>query len=96
MARGGVKGRSGRKAHLEDKTVAEILALSARTINQALNDLTLPIQFRAELASKIYTKAMPSVVDATVDAQVTEMSPINKENRIDGFLIGAPINAPEV
>ena len=92
----GVKGRSGRKSHYDEKTANEILLLAMSTIKSALNDMTLPIQFRSELASKIYTKAMPSVVDATVESTVTEMSPINKENRIDGFLIGAPINAPEV
>lgn len=93
----GVKGRSGRKSHFDEKTANEILTMAMATIKMALADMSLPIQFRSELASKIYTKAMPSTVNATVDAQVTEMPAIqiNKsgeadENRVAGFLIGSP------
>ncbi len=89
----GVKGRSGRKSHYDEKTANEILELAMGTIKSALNDKTLPVQFRAELASKIYTKAMPSVVDATVESTVTEMPALLKDNhRVEPFLIGTPLD----
>lgn len=93
----GVKGRSGRKSHFDEKTANEILSMAMSTIKMALADMTLPIQFRSELASKIYTKAMPSIVDANIDAKVTEMPAIIKssENRISEFSIGSPIIVEE-
>ena len=59
----GVKGRSGRKPYLQEKTTEEILQLSAMTIIHALKDETLKLEFRADLASKIYIKAMPSRIE---------------------------------
>ena len=104
----GVKGKSGRKSHLEDKTAEEILNLSAFTIRKALSpktpggeDYELSLSVRADLASKIYTKAMPQHVEGDFNHKVTEMPAIQKDvpsgeangkpqNRVAEYLIGSP------
>lgn len=81
----GVKGRSGRKAHLDDKTVEEIVNLSSKVIRQALNDESLDIEFRAELAAKVFVKAMPQKVDADLNHNLQSMPQITKN--------GSPLEA---
>lgn len=61
--RGGKRPGAGRKAHLEDKTVEEIVNLAAKTVYEALQpDSELPYEMRVELASRVLVKAMPQNV----------------------------------
>ena len=74
----GVKGRSGRRSHLEDKTAEEILTLSAKTIREALSPMPsglyeLDLQTRAEIASKIYVKAMPTKIDPDSGLEIKQI-----------------------
>lgn len=102
----GVKGKSGRKSHLADKTAEEILNLAASTIKKALspttpggNDYELALSIRADLARAIYVKAMPQHIQGELHHNVTEMPAIQKDsgeadgepvNRVAEFLIGSP------
>lgn len=70
MPPGGRRKGAGRKAHLEDKTIEEIVNLSANTIKQALEDETLDLEFRADLASKIFVKRMPQIVQGDGQQQI--------------------------
>lgn len=61
----GKVGRSGRKAHLEDKSIEEIVKLSAKTVYDALQpDSQLSYEMRVELSSRIFMKAMPNRVES--------------------------------
>jgi hypothetical protein len=53
----------GRKAHLEDRKMQEIIQLSAATIFRALNasDEEFSLERKAELASKFIVKRIPSI-----------------------------------
>lgn len=61
----GAKGRSGRKAHLEDRTIKEIINLSSSVVLQALKATPdeFPYEAKVELASRILIKAMPQKVE---------------------------------
>ena len=65
----GVKGRSGRKAHLEDRSTKEIVALSAKTIIEALSPIKgsnlyeLSLESRADIAKHFVLKCMPQKIE---------------------------------
>lgn len=59
----GVKGRSGRKAHLESKTITEIMRLSTATIFHALRSKELPLATRAEIATRFVLRVIPQQIE---------------------------------
>lgn len=58
--RGGARVGAGRKAHLEDSTVEQILRLSASTILKALRSDEIKLEVRADLASRFIVKKVKS------------------------------------
>ena len=87
--KGGRRPGSGRKAHLEDKTVEEICRLASKTIKEALESKTLDLEFRAELAAKIFVKRMPQRIEGDLDHNhVLEMGRIKKGGKAVEFKIG--------
>lgn len=49
---------------------------------------------KIKIALTLSSKDIPQEIEG-LSQQIVVMNGINKENRLDGFLIGAPINAPE-
>ena len=60
----GIKGRSGRKAHLEEKTIIQVLRLSAANIIRAFRSKDIPLQFKAELGKHFVLKKIPTVIES--------------------------------
>lgn len=62
--RGGARVGSGRKAHVEDKTIEMILRLSAYNIIRAFRDKAIPQTFKAELGKHFILKKIPTVIES--------------------------------
>ena len=88
----GLRGKSGRPSHFDEKQMSELIKLSARTLLRALNDDELPTQFKADLAAKIYVKAMPQNIDMGGSLQPVFNITItpNKESK-PNRLAGSPV-----
>lgn len=80
----GVKGRSGRKSHFDQQTANELITLSSKIIRDALNSPDLPLQVKADLAAKIYVKAMPQNIAFESDVPVFQLVVMNQtiKNRL--------------
>ena len=59
----GKAGRSGRRGYLDEIKHKKIIDLCSSTIRKALEDETLDLEFRCELAKTLYAKAMPQAID---------------------------------
>lgn len=55
----GKKGRSGRRGYIEEKTMKELLRLSASTIFKALRSSELTLKDKANLASEYIKRQVP-------------------------------------
>lgn len=90
MARGGFRPNAGRRPQLSDKDLKEIVSMSAMTIMHALTakkpeseEYVLPLETRAELASKFVIKAMPSADEGEGRAGVIVYITNNDPKSID-------------
>lgn len=93
----GVKGRSGRKSLSNEQYKLSTIEECWKIVRQAINDETLPFQFRAELAAKHTVKSVPQELVGEMNHTVTEMPELLRDNnRVEPFLIGTPINGESV
>lgn len=63
----GVKGRSGRRPYLQNKTLEQICRMSASSVLHALrcrDENIFPYEKRVELAKHFVLKAMPNVIES--------------------------------
>jgi len=70
----GTKGRSGRKTHYDELAIAEVVNLSIKTCREYLQDMTIPIDKRAELAKHFAVKAMPQKIEGSLDLKVQSIN----------------------
>ena len=64
FGQGGARIGSGRKAHIEDKTIETVLRLSAYNIIRAFRSPEIPLQFKAELGKHFILKKIPTVIES--------------------------------
>ena len=93
----GLKGRSGRKSLSNEEYKLSTIEECWKLVREAVNDISLPYQFRVELASKHTVKSIPTELAGEFTANIQTMPAIQKlsgeantENRIAEFLIGSP------
>ena len=91
---------SGRKhgalTNFETALRQRVLNKSWAILETTLDNPNADKKDKLEIAKALAGRNIPQQVDATVDANITEMQPIQKDNRIDSFLIGAPLDAPKL
>lgn len=83
----GVKGRSGRKSTTDEEKRLRIIDKAWEIVNQFLHDSTIDIKLRAEMASKLVTKDMPTQVEGNL-SHVVEMGEIKVGDKPLTFDIG--------
>ena len=59
----GVKGRSGRRSTTDEEKRRAVIDKAWETIAEALNDTTLTLKYRAELAARLAVKDMPTQLE---------------------------------
>ena len=62
----GVKGRSGRRSHIHNYTIDDVINGSLNIVRQFLADTSQPLKDRAEVASRFALKKIPDKVEKTV------------------------------
>lgn len=93
MPSGGPRANAGRKCHLEDKTIQDILRLSAANIIRAFRSKEIPLQFKAELGKHFVLKKIPTVINSdgtfapkTIILMRPDEQPIAIENRVENLI----------
>lgn len=74
----GVKGRSGRKSNLEEVTVSQVVNGSMRLIRQYIEDKTIPLERKVEVASRFALKKIPDRVEQALSVLNISEATINK------------------
>lgn len=90
-------GRRGGMTNYAQAMRHRVLDKAWIILEQALDNVELSLKERLEIAKTLASRNIPQIIDATLDAQVTEMPPIKRdETRLDPFLIGTPENGESV
>jgi len=63
MPRGGVRPNSGRKTILEEGRINDLIKTSVAVTQQFLSDTSIPLERRAEIASRVAAKRIPNDVN---------------------------------
>lgn len=82
----GVKGLSGRKSLKDEEKRQRVIERSWDIIELFFNDENIPLKVKAELASKLTVKDLPTQLEGNITYQ--QMKEITKGNRIQEFIVG--------
>lgn len=85
----GVKGRSGRKPGLDDKTIQQVCRMSVANVIRAFRSKTVSMEFKAELGKHFILRSMPQRVEGgeghfqIVQVYIPSERPEIRDNKVD-------------
>ncbi len=82
----GVKGLSGRKSLKDEEKRQRVIERSWDIIELFFSDENIPLKVKAELASKLTVKDLPTQLEGNLT--FTQMKEITVGNRIQEFIVG--------
>lgn len=87
----GVKGRSGRKSKSNEEYKLETIDECWKLVRKAINDESLDIEIRLEIAKAHTVKSIPTEIHGNITSTVVAMGSITRGNDTLTFNIGAPL-----